>query len=68
MPRPSRLGSGDSKDRLHRDRSGVSRDIKALELIGLVRTHLEPNPGHGRHKVVESAKRQGERVILQTEV
>jgi predicted transcriptional regulator len=36
-----------------RDRRAISRDIGVLESYGLVKTHLEPNPGHGRHKIVE---------------
>jgi predicted transcriptional regulator len=38
---------------LKRDRKAVSRDVKILESFGLVRTHAEPNPGHGLMKIVE---------------
>jgi predicted transcriptional regulator len=38
---------------LKRDRKSVSRDVKLLESFGLVRTHAEPNPGHGLMKIVE---------------
>lgn len=38
---------------LKRDRKAVSRDVKVLESFGLVRTHEQPNPGHGLMKVVE---------------
>ena len=43
---------------LKRDRSSVSRDVRMLELKGLLTTHEAPNPGHGRIKmVVAPAKR-----------
>ena len=38
---------------LKRDRKAVSRDVKILESFGLVRTHAQPNPGHGLMKIVE---------------
>ena len=38
---------------LKRDRTAVKRDVKMLVSFGLVKTHEEPNPGHGRRKVVE---------------
>jgi predicted transcriptional regulator len=38
---------------LKRDRKAVSRDVKVLESFGLVRTHEQPNPGHGLMKIVE---------------
>ena len=31
----------------------VRRDRRILTALGLVRTHEEPNPGHGRRKIVE---------------
>lgn len=37
---------------LKRDRSAVKRDVKVLTSLGLVRTHEENNPGHGRRKIV----------------
>ena len=37
---------------LKRDRSSVSRDVRLLELKGLLTTHEAPNPGHGRVKMV----------------
>jgi predicted transcriptional regulator len=37
---------------LKRDRSSVSRDVRALELKGLIKTHQALNPGHGRVKMV----------------
>src|ERR1017187_51576 len=38
---------------LKRDRKAVNRDVKLLESLGLLRTHDEPNPGHGVKTVVE---------------
>ena len=37
---------------LKRDRSSVNRDVRALELKGLLTTHQALNPGHGRVKMV----------------
>lgn len=36
-----------------RNRASVYRDIHEMETYGLVKTHEEINPGHGRHKIVE---------------
>lgn len=36
-----------------RNRAAVYRDIYEMERFGLVKTHEETNPGHGRHKIVE---------------
>ena len=38
---------------LKRDRKAVSRDVKILESLGLLRTRNESNPGHGVKTVVE---------------
>jgi predicted transcriptional regulator len=38
---------------LRRDRTAVRRDVRILTAFGLVKTHEEPNPGHGRRKIVE---------------
>ena len=38
---------------LKRDRKAVSRDVKLLEALGLLRTRSEANPGHGVKTVVE---------------
>jgi predicted transcriptional regulator len=38
---------------LKRDRKAVSRDVKLLEGLGLLRTRNEANPGHGVKTVVE---------------
>lgn len=43
---------------LQRDRTGVTKDVKLLERIGLVRTRREPNPGHGVRTVVRAAARR----------
>ena len=38
---------------LKRDRTAVRRDVQVLTSLGLVETHEETNPGHGRRKIVE---------------
>jgi predicted transcriptional regulator len=38
---------------LKRDRRAVSRDVKLLEELGLLRTRNEANPGHGVMTIVE---------------
>jgi predicted transcriptional regulator len=38
---------------LKRDRRAVSRDVKLLEELGLLRTRDEANPGHGVMTVIE---------------
>lgn len=40
---------------IKRNRTAVYRDIHEMELFGLVKTHEEINPGHGRHKIVRAA-------------
>jgi predicted transcriptional regulator len=37
---------------LKRDRTAVRRDVRILTAFGLVKTHEETNPGHGRRKIV----------------
>jgi predicted transcriptional regulator len=37
---------------LKRDRTAVRRDVRILTTFGLVNTHEEANPGHGRRKIV----------------
>ena len=37
---------------LGRDRTAVRRDVRILTTFGLVNTHEETNPGHGRRKIV----------------
>jgi predicted transcriptional regulator len=36
-----------------RNRTAVYSDVSELEKFGLVKTHEEINPGHGRHRIVE---------------
>ena len=36
---------------LHRNQQSVARDVKQLEVAGLLFAKLVSNPGHGRHKV-----------------
>jgi predicted transcriptional regulator len=43
---------------LRRHVRAVNRDISLLEKAGLLRTHYETNPGHGRLKVVEPVARE----------
>jgi predicted transcriptional regulator len=38
---------------LRRDRKAVSRDVKLLESLGLLKTYRESNPGHGVNTIVE---------------
>ena len=38
---------------LGRDRKAVSRDVKLLESLGLLKTYRESNPGHGVNTIVE---------------
>ena len=50
---------------LKRDPKAVRRDVITLESFGLLKTHLETNPGHGRVRIVEPAAKQIElRVAL----
>jgi predicted transcriptional regulator len=44
--------------KLRRDRKAVSRDVTVLEDLGLVKTHLQSNPGHGRVRIVEAAAKK----------
>jgi len=44
----STLASG-----LKRDTRAVSRDVDLLEQFGLLRTWYQPNPGHGKRRIVE---------------
>ena len=47
---------------LKRNKSAVNRDIQMLESCGLLRTHYEKNPGHGKYKVIEPVARSYELV------
>lgn len=43
---------------LHRNRTAVSRDVRALRDKGMLKLRKQPNPGHGQIQVVHaSAKR-----------
>lgn len=42
-------------DRLHRDRSSVSKDVKQLQVCGLLQVAQKMLPGHGRQKEVRLA-------------
>lgn len=37
---------------LRRDRKAVRRDVSLLQYFGLLNTREEPNPGHGRRRVI----------------
>lgn len=38
---------------LKRDTRAVSRDVDLLETFGLLKSHYETNPGHGKRRIVE---------------
>jgi predicted transcriptional regulator len=40
--------------RLHRNRSAITKDVGLLEKIGLLVTQRQANPGHGIQKLVRS--------------
>jgi hypothetical protein len=42
--------------RLKRDIAAVSRDVKAMEKVGMLRSTVERNPGHGQVKVVHAER------------
>ena len=44
--------------RLKRDPKAVRRDVSILERYGLLKTHMEANPGHGRIRIVEPAAKK----------
>ena len=48
--------------RLHRNRSSITKDIGLLEKMGLIVSQRRPNPGHGIEKIVQSAARRIEMV------
>ncbi len=41
-------------NRLHRNRSAITKDVGLLEKIGLIVSRRQANPGHGIQKVVQS--------------
>jgi predicted transcriptional regulator len=48
--------------RLHRNRSSITKDVGLLEKIGLIVTQRRSNPGHGIQKTVRSVARKIEMV------
>ncbi|MFZ2738569.1 MAG: MarR family transcriptional regulator [Burkholderiaceae bacterium] len=40
--------------RLHRNRSAITKDVGMLEKLGLIISNRQANPGHGIQKVVRS--------------
>ena len=40
---------------LHRNRTAVSRDVRALKERGMLKLKKQPNPGHGQVQVVHAA-------------
>ena len=51
--RVKRLSISALAEELGRDRKSVSRDVKALASLGIVRIRKEVNPGHGLIGIVE---------------
>ena len=51
--RAKRLSISALAEELGRDRKSVSRDVKALASLGIVRVRKEVNPGHGLIGIVE---------------
>lgn len=45
---------------LGRDPKSVRRDVQKLERVGVLRTRVEINPGHGRVRMVEPVARRFE--------
>ena len=41
-------------DKLHRNRSAITKDVGLLEKMGLLVSHRLANPGHGIQKMVRS--------------
>ncbi|MDQ5879073.1 MAG: hypothetical protein QG638_1808 [Pseudomonadota bacterium] len=50
--------------RLHRNRSAITKDVGLLEKMGLLVSHREANPGHGIQKVVRSVAPKIEMVAV----
>jgi predicted transcriptional regulator len=53
-----RRAISDLASTLRRDVRAVSRDVVLLEKAGLLRTRYQPNPGHGRIRIVEPVARE----------
>ena len=45
---------GELSERLHRNRSAITKDVQLLEKNGLLVTERQVNPGHGIQKLVKS--------------
>ncbi|MES2390489.1 MAG: ArsR family transcriptional regulator [Acidobacteriota bacterium] len=45
---------------LRRNRPAVSRDVRALNLVGLVELNKHTNPGHGQVQIVKAAAKSFE--------
>jgi predicted transcriptional regulator len=45
---------GELSERLHRNRSAITKDVQLLEKLGLVISERQANPGHGIQKLVRS--------------
>jgi predicted transcriptional regulator len=50
--------------RLHRNRSAVTKDIGLLERVGLLVSQRQANPGHGVQKVVRAIATRIEMVAM----
>ena len=48
--------------RLHRNRSSITKDVGLLEKMGLIVSQRRSNPGHGIQKMVQSVARKIEMV------
>ena len=48
--------------RLHRNRSSITKDVGLLEKLGLIVSQRRSNPGHGIQKIVQSVAPQIEMV------
>jgi len=48
--------------RLHRNRSVITRDVQLLERVGLIVSQRQANPGHGIQKLVRSVAQKIEMV------
>ena len=44
----------DLTNRLHRNRSSITKDVGLLEKMGLIVSTRQPNPGHGIQKMVQA--------------
>jgi predicted transcriptional regulator len=44
----------DLTNRLHRNRSSITKDVGLLEKMGLIVSSRQPNPGHGIQKMVQA--------------